>query len=209
MGASWGGEPPIVVGAVATLEEAAVCLGFGAMCTVESLKKDWKSLKLYGFRKAQEFCSDVGLIGRDEQSNELTVERPGSFIGSSMTEIRGVYLELNLSKTRVQHTTHVKVISTSGNIQCNFRISSTTESRVSISIKSRVSTSTESRVSKSRLNINWESHLYSDWESHPNFTEFTSALDQCSDRIYKGRAHSHAKKHVPTSSISSTVHWQK
>ena len=73
------------------------------MCTVKSLKKIGKSLKLYGSRKAQELCSDA-----DSQS-ELTVERPKSFIGPSVAEIHGAYLELNLSQTRVQHGTRVHV----------------------------------------------------------------------------------------------------
>jgi len=32
--------------------------------------------------------------------SELTIERPGSFIGLPMVEIRGAYLELNQSQTR-------------------------------------------------------------------------------------------------------------
>ena len=41
--------------------------------------------------------------------SELTVERPRSFIGPSVVEIRGAYLELNLSQTRVQSGTRVRV----------------------------------------------------------------------------------------------------
>ena len=73
-------------------------------------------MKFYGLRKAHELSSDASLIRRDEQSSELTVERPRSFIGSSMAEIRGAYLDLNLSKTRVQRGARVKGMSAFGNI---------------------------------------------------------------------------------------------
>ena len=56
-----------MVGTATVLEEATVCLGFGAILTVKSLKKIGKGLKFYGFRKAQELCLNAGLIGRDEQ----------------------------------------------------------------------------------------------------------------------------------------------
>ena len=85
-----------------------IAFSFRAMCMVKSLKKIKKSLKLYEFRKAQELCSNAGLIKRDKQSSELTVERGGSFIGSLMAEIRDAYLELNLSETRVQCSACVK-----------------------------------------------------------------------------------------------------
>jgi len=39
----------------------------------------------------------------------LTVERPGSFIGPLVVEVRDVYLELNLSQTRVQRDTRLCV----------------------------------------------------------------------------------------------------
>jgi len=39
----------------------------------------------------------VGLIERDEQSSELTVERPGSFIDFLTAEICDAYLELKSS----------------------------------------------------------------------------------------------------------------
>jgi len=49
----------------------------------------------------------MGMIKRDEQSNELTVEKSGSFIDDSMAEIRDAYLELNLNQTRVQNETRI------------------------------------------------------------------------------------------------------
>ena len=52
MGTSWEEEPPIVVGAAATLKEAAVCLGFGAITTVKSLKKIEKIQSFMSFEKA-------------------------------------------------------------------------------------------------------------------------------------------------------------
>ena len=54
-----------------------------------------------GSEKLKSFVSDAGLIKRDEQLSELTVERLGSFIVISMVKIRVAYLKFNLSKTRV------------------------------------------------------------------------------------------------------------
>ena len=46
-------------GLTAALKEEAIAFVFGAMCTVKFLKKIEKSLKLYGFKKAQELCSQT------------------------------------------------------------------------------------------------------------------------------------------------------
>jgi len=70
-----------------------------------------------GSEKLKSFVSDAGLIKRDEQLSELTVERLGSFIDTSMVEIPNAYHELNLSKTRVQRGARAKVMFASGNIQ--------------------------------------------------------------------------------------------
>ena len=89
-----------MVGAAAVLEEAAERLLFGAICMVKKLRR---------FKKAQSFG------GRSRQM--MTIEKTtGLFIGPLMAEIRGVYLELNLSKTCVQRGTRVKMMSASGNI---------------------------------------------------------------------------------------------
>ena len=42
----------MVVGVAAVLEEAAICLGFGAITTVKSLKRLKKSRIFMGFEKA-------------------------------------------------------------------------------------------------------------------------------------------------------------
>ena len=92
---------------MAALEEATVCLGFGAILTVKSLNKIEKGLKLYGFRKAQEVCLNTDLMKIMNNQSELTVETPGSFIGLSMAEIRGVYVELNPSQTHIPRGAYV------------------------------------------------------------------------------------------------------
>ena len=81
MGASWGGEPPMVVGVATTLEEAAVCLGLWTISPMKIFEKRLK--KAWSFivqESSRALFSDAGLIGRDEQSIELNVERPGFFI---------------------------------------------------------------------------------------------------------------------------------
>jgi len=50
----------------------------------------------------------AGLIERDEQSSELIIERSRFFIGFSVADIRGAYLELNLSWTCVRCGTRVR-----------------------------------------------------------------------------------------------------
>jgi len=93
MGDSWGGEPPMVVGAMATLDEEAACLNqfliFG---------KILKKLEAFGFWKLKRFwVLDAGL-NEEEQSKQVIVEKTqGLFIGLPTTEIRGADLELKLS----------------------------------------------------------------------------------------------------------------
>jgi len=50
--------------------------------------------------------------------SELTVERPGSFIGPSVAEIRDVYLKLNLSR----HACNTVPASASGSIQHDLHV---------------------------------------------------------------------------------------
>ena len=55
MGAFLEEELPIVVGTVAALEEATICLGFGAILTVKSARKIEKSWTFMGLEKLKSF----------------------------------------------------------------------------------------------------------------------------------------------------------
>ena len=122
--------------------------------------------------------------------SELTVEKPRSSISPSVVEIRGAYLELNSSQTRVQRGACISV----WKLQMR---SSRFESRVSIAIKSRISMAIESRVSttiKSRVSTTIESCVSTIIESRvSNSLKFTSPLDQHDDCVYKGCFLSHTK----------------
>ena len=112
----------------------------------------------------------------------MTVERLGSFIGLSVAEIRGMYLELNLSKTRIQLCIHVRVWKHPTRSSCfKSRVFQLIKSRVSIVIKSCISTIIESRTStiiESRV-------------STP--LKFTFTLDQHGGRIYESCVLSHRR----------------
>jgi len=106
--------------------------------------------------------------------SELIVERPRSFIRPSMAEIRGSYLELNLSQTRVQCSTRVRVWK-------HPTWSSRFKSHVSTSIKSHVSTTIESRVLtiiESRISTIIENRILTQ-------LKFVSAHDQRGGRVYE------------------------
>jgi len=100
--------------------------------------------------------------------SELTVKRPGSFIGLSMAEIRGVYVELNPSQTHIPRGAYV----------CTRKYLT----RFSY-FKSRVSTAIKSHVSatiKSRVPMVIESRIFTIIESHfSTSVKFTSPLDRC------------------------------
>ena len=77
-----------------------------------------------------------------KNQSKLTVERLGSFIGLTVAEIRGAYLELNPSQTRIQRGTSVRVwkhLTRSSHFKSC--VPTIIKSRVSITIKSRVSSS--------------------------------------------------------------------
>jgi len=72
MWASYRGEPPTVVGAAATLEEAVFCLTFGAMSTLKICEDSEKSSKsLWVLRKAFELQMRVLLKEMNNQVNWL------------------------------------------------------------------------------------------------------------------------------------------
>jgi len=80
--------------------------------------------------------------------SELNVERPGSFIGHSMAEICGAYLELSSSQTHVLCGACVrawKYLMQSSHFKS--RVSTTIKNRVSTASKGRVTAAIESSVS--------------------------------------------------------------
>ena len=177
MEASWGGERPMKVGSAAALKEAAECLPFGAIYMVSFFEKGWRKLeKLWVQKISRALFSDAGLIGRDEQPSELTVERPGSFIGSLMAEISDAYCELNLSKTRVQRGTRVKMMSVSRNIQHDLRVSSATESRILTPSEGHIPTMIEGHIP-----ISIEGHVLTSTRAASSL-KFTSEEDQHNSR---------------------------
>ena len=84
MGASWGGEPPVVVGPAAALEETTEWLAFWGHLHGENLWEDLRKVKaLWVLKKLKSFCSTAGL--EEEGSQMMIVEKTTSlFIGPSM-----------------------------------------------------------------------------------------------------------------------------
>jgi len=205
MGASWEEEPPTVVGAVAVLEEATVCLGFGAILTVKSLKKIEKSSELYGFWESLR-ALDAGLIEDDEQLKWIDCwktrvsYRP--FNGRDTQSVSRAQFEPDMRPTR-----HLRP-----RLEASNDIFAFQESRLNDNQELRLYGNQESRLYNNcepLLYGSWESRLYNNWESRLNSSEVRVSTWALWQSCLWGPRSLTYKKYVPTSTISSTIHWQK
>ena len=103
---SWGGEPPAVVGATVALEEAAGCLPFGSISTVEILENIWKKLEAFRFlRKLKSFVNFRREVRAwRKQSNDDCWKDHWSFYrpcnGRDMRRVSWAQFELDTCPTR-------------------------------------------------------------------------------------------------------------
>jgi len=159
MGASWEEEPRTAVGTVTTLEEAAICWGFGSMSMVKILEKIEKSLEFYEFWESLR-ALDAGVIKDDEQSKWIDYWKTQVFYrpfnGWDMRHISQAQSEPDTQTTRGLRP----------HLEASIVIFAFREPRLNGNQESRLCSNQEPCFYgnlEPRLYNNWELHLNSTW----------------------------------------------